>query len=137
MLYLDTSALLKLYLREPGSLSFRRAVDKHSPWLFTSRVAYAESLAGLARAAREHRIAARAYRQKRSRFDSDWRTLHIVELNEEVLAPCASLIERYRLRGLDAIHLCSAIWASGSVFGCFDEKLCHAASAEGLPLLEI
>lgn len=132
MLYLDTSALLKLYLREPGAEAFRRAAGAYRPWLFTSRVAYAETLAGLARVLRESRISRRTYRRKRIQFESGWAALHVVELSSEVLAPAAGLIEKHGLRGFDAVHLCSALWLDGPDFACFDRRLRSAARAEGL-----
>lgn len=135
MLYLDTSAVLKLYLSESGALSFRQTVERHAPWLFTSRVTYAETLAGLARARREGRITNRSHQQKERQFASDWLAFHVVELSEEVLTPCSRLIATHALRGFDAVHLCSALWARGSAFACFDERLREAARAEGLTLV--
>jgi hypothetical protein len=135
MLYLDTSAVLKLYLSESGALSFRRTVETHAPWLFTSRVTYVETLAGLARARREDRITNRSHQQKERQFALDWLAFHVVELTEEVLEPCSRVIAAHALRGFDAIHLCSALWARGSAFACFDERLREAARAEGLTLV--
>jgi predicted nucleic acid-binding protein len=135
MLYLDTSAVLKLYLREPGSVALREDVKRFERRLFTSRVTYSETIAGLARVHREHRLTRQAYREKRTQFESDWITMQIVEVRREVLQPCAVLIERYALRGFDAIHLCSAVWLDVAGFACFDERLRSAAQGEGLSLV--
>lgn len=135
MLYLDTSAVLKLYLQEPGSKELREEVERFQGSLFTSRVTYAETIAGLARAHREDRITRHAYRQKGTEFESDWTALQIVELTQEVLRPCLVLIEKYALRGFDAIHLCSAMWLELAGFACFDERLRSAAQGEGLSLV--
>lgn len=134
-LYLDTSALLKLYLREPGSASLRLTTHSCRPWLFTSRVTYAETLAGLARACREGRITARTYRTKSQQFEENWRQLHVVEVTAAALLPCGDLIERYGLRGFDAVHLCAAQWLERPDFACFDDRLRSAAREEGLTLV--
>jgi uncharacterized protein len=134
MLYLDTSAVLKLYLEEPGSEELRKHTEGLPGRLFTSRITYAETLAGLARVHRESRITRPAYRQQRARFESDWGALQIVEVTREVLRPCPLLVERYLLRGFDAIHLCSALWMERADFACFDERLRTAARGEGLAL---
>jgi len=135
MLYLDTSAVLKLYLQEPGSAEFREDVGRSQGRLFTSRVTYAETIAGLARVHREHRITRHTYRRKRAQFESDWMALQIVEVTQQVLRPCPALIEKYALRGFDAIHLGSAIWLEVAAFACFDVRLRSAAQGEGLALI--
>ena len=43
MLYLDTSALAKLYLAEPDSRDVEKLVERHEPWLFTSVLTMTES----------------------------------------------------------------------------------------------
>ena len=48
ILYLDTSALVKLYVREAGSVLVRRATEA-SEAAATSTVAYAEARAAFAR----------------------------------------------------------------------------------------
>ena len=53
MLYLDTSALAKLYVREPETSEVRRLVGANSGLVFTSIVTYAEMLAVLARCRKE------------------------------------------------------------------------------------
>jgi predicted nucleic acid-binding protein len=60
--------------------------------------------------------------------------MFVVELTVDVLSEVARVIERHGLRGLDAIHLCSALWVGRPSFACFDDRLRSAAVAEGLPL---
>ena len=63
--------------------------------------------------------------------------MFVVELTAEVLSEAARLIERHGLRGLDAIHLCSALWIGQPSFACFNDRLRIAAVAEGLPLAPV
>jgi len=60
MLYLDTSALVKLYVDEPMSRDLAIAVDEAEA-IATSLLAYAEARAAFARARREARLSAHAY----------------------------------------------------------------------------
>jgi hypothetical protein len=135
MLYLDSSALAKLYLAEPESAAVAELVKNHEPGLFTSRLTYTELLSVLNRCHRERRISARVCAGKKRDFLSDWSTLQVVEVTEEILEPAADLIERHRLRGADAVHLCSALWLNLPDFACFDAKLCAGAQAEGLRIV--
>jgi uncharacterized protein with PIN domain len=52
ILYLDTSALVKLYVEEPGSRAVRALLER-AQVVSTSRVAYVEMWAGLARKLRQ------------------------------------------------------------------------------------
>ena len=135
MLYIDTSALAKLYLAEPDSDRVAGFVKDYEPWLFTSVLTYAEMLSTLRRCRAEQRISARAYSTKRREFLADWGALQIIELTGLVLDPAGDLIERYGLRGADAVHLCSALWLGGPDFACFDERLNDAARVEDLRVL--
>ncbi len=134
MLYLDSSALAKLYLVEPESRSVEKMLHDNSPWIATSRVTYAEMFSVLARCQRDRRITPASYQTQKKSFLSEWNTFHIVELTAAVLSDAGRQIERHALRGFDAIHLCSALWIGQPLFACFDDRLRNAAVAEGLRL---
>ena len=134
MLYLDTSALAKLYIAEPESELVSKTVEGNESWLATSRVSYAEVLSVLARCLRANRLSAAAYRIQKKAFLDDWNAMIVVELTPEVLLEAGRVIETHGLRGLDAIHLCSALWVGQPAFACFDDRLRAAATAEGLTL---
>lgn len=103
----------------------------------TSRVAYAEARAALARARREGRIDQKAHRQVIADLDHDWEKYLIVEVTEGLVRWAGALAERHALRGFDAIHLASGLLMKQRTrmeifFSCFDERLEQAAQAEGL-----
>ena len=135
MLYLDTSALAKLYIIEPEGLGIQAILKTNEPWLFTSIVTYAETLATRARSMREERIARQSYQRQKKAFLSDWNALHVVALTPAVLSSAEQLTDRHGLRGFDAIHLCSALWIGRPSFACFDERLRRAAAGEGLTVI--
>lgn len=135
MLYLGTSALAKLYVTEAESAQMGSVVEPHQPWLYTSRVTYAEVLSLLARIYREGRMGRAAYQRQKLKFLREWSVFHAVELTQASLAPAERIIGRYALRGFDAIQLCSALSLGTPEFACFDSRLRLAAKAEGLAVV--
>ena len=136
ILYLDTSALVKLYIEEPGSPEVR-ALVKAAQIVSTSRVAYVEARAGLARKFREGELAREEYSRIVEDLERDWKNYFILEVSESVAKLGGELTERHPLRGFDAIHLASALLLKSRIrsavsFSCFDERLKEAARAEGL-----
>jgi len=136
ILYLDTSALVKLYIEESGSQQVRRAVEE-SRIVSTSRVAYVEARAGIARKYREGEFSKEEHDQVVEDLIRDWDNYFIVEVSESVAKLGGTLTERQSLRGFDAIHLASALLLRNRTrldvsFSCFDERLKAAAEAEGL-----
>ena len=60
ILYLDTSALVKLYVEEEGSDEVKKACEQ-AQVVVTSRLAYAEARSAFARAWRERRFDTQDY----------------------------------------------------------------------------
>ncbi len=132
MLYLDSSALAKLYIAESGTDDVTVLVQAYRGRLFTSVVTWAEVHSALARYWRDRRISHAQYRVQQLAFASDWSMLHATALTLAVLAPAGRLIELHALRAYDAVQLCSALWLGRPTFACFDDRLRRAAGAEGL-----
>ena len=127
---------MKLYVVEPGTDQTRARLETAS-LVATSRIAYPEARAALARRQREAGITRSALARAVAALDRDLERFVVVELTGKVARRAGELAERRALRGFDAIHLASAIEveqltdAMGS-FLCFDDRLRHAAAAEGL-----
>jgi predicted nucleic acid-binding protein len=139
MLYLDTSALVKLYVDEADSRDTRTRVA-NADTVATSRVAYPEARAAFARRRREGGITKSALARVTSALDRDLDRFVIVELSAKVARRAGELAERRQLRGFDAIHLASALelgelTAAEPGFLCYDLALREAAAEEGLPAL--
>ena len=135
ILYLDTSALVKLYVEEAGSAEVATWVDEATV-VATSRVAYAEARAAFARQRREGGFTAGLWRKAVAILDDDWGRYAIVEVSDGVVRMAGRLADRHALRGFDAIHLAAALELRPTRdqirFGCFDERLSLAASKERL-----
>ncbi|MHB1981131.1 MAG: type II toxin-antitoxin system VapC family toxin [Sulfobacillus sp.] len=136
ILYLDTSALIKLYVSEEGSSLVSEAVNS-AERVATSRVAYAEARAALAMAARLGRITETERATAVAVFRADWRLYSVVNVSQPLVELAAELAEAKGLRGFDAIHLASSILImQGTVepvcFMAYDRALLLAASDMGL-----
>lgn len=129
-LYLDTSALVKLYLAEPDRDAVVSAVGG-ALGVTTSVVAYAEARAAFARRLRENTLTSEEYGEVVTAFNDGWRALDRIPVSDEIAFSAGELAERYALRGFDAIHLASARWIQDDVdnlhFMAFDARLLAVA----------
>lgn len=140
ILYLDTSAFLKLYLAEPESDRVRAAVADAEACC-THLIAYAELRAGLAMAERVGRLRAEERNASLRQLDSDWGRLRIVTPDAELIWRAGDLAERFALRGFDSVHLASAERVFGALghpvdfrFVVYDKDLINAAHHLGVVL---
>jgi uncharacterized protein len=135
IVYLDTSSLVKLYVEEEGSAEVA-AIVKNARATATSMIAYAEARAAFARRFREGSLTRRAYKTLLVSFEKDWINYVQVKVSHDLVRLAGDLAEKHGLRGLDAIHLSSAISLLKSkvrvVFMCHDDKLQKASLREKL-----
>ena len=139
-LYLDTSALVKLYVDEEGSPFVRRAVDR-AGLIATSAIAYVEARSAFVKRRHEGELSAGEYRRVVRDLDADWARYLVVEITESLIRDGARLAETHRLRAYDAVHMASAAALHGRlaesvVFASWDVGLDKAAKTEGLELLQ-
>lgn len=140
ILYLDTSSLVKLYVRESNSRETKLLAET-AQVLATSRIAYVEARAAFARKRRDRGLSASQYRSITRNLDQDWDSYFVVDISESLVKTAASLAERHSLRALDAIHLASGVAIHEKAihtltFYCFDVRLSAAARDEGLHIPE-
>jgi predicted nucleic acid-binding protein len=139
MLYLDTSALVKLYVEEKGSDLVRQAVAD-ARLCVTHLIAYAETRAAFARKATQKKYAAHLP-QWRKDFEQDWPTFEAASITSGLVYRAGELADTFLLRGYDSIHLAAAeaFWqARGPMafrIAVFDGELADAAQAMGISVL--
>lgn len=132
ILYLDTSSLAKLYVYEAFSDDVRALVEA-AQVVTTSRVAYPEMRAALARRRRDRTLRPRDFAEARRAFEAEWSSYLVLEVTAAICQDAGDLAERYGLRGFDGIHLASfadvARGAAGAEvrFSSFDTRLNRAA----------
>lgn len=139
ILYLDTSALVKLYAEEAGSEVVRQAVAD-SDLIATSLVSYAETRSALARKGGTGHVARSALNKCRREFERDWERLHRLPVDETLVRKASDLAEEHALRPFDALHLATAdflqaVLRAAVTFASFDDELNGAAEVHGLELL--
>jgi len=136
LIYLDSSALIKNYSQEPGTHRVREILSG-ADGCSISKISYAEICAAFGRKNRENPKDRRVHLVGFQRFQEDWKLLHIVELEDDLLPVICGLTEKYPLRGADAIHLASALWLERVLrdevtFVAADGRLLEAARNEKL-----
>lgn len=133
ILYLDTSALVKLYVEESGSDAIGAAVDA-ADLVATVRISYAEARAAFARHAREGGVTAAELRRIVRHLDEEWGHYSVVEVTDGLVRRAGALAERHALRGYDAVQLAALVTlrlAGGEIMlSSFDDRLTKAARRE-------
>jgi len=137
ILYLGTSALVKLYASEPNSWEVKEWV-KNAEIVATCRVAYAEIISALDRRLQKNDLTEIDYKLMRNALDKDWNNFAIVDFDER---EAGRLINKYGLRRFDAIHLSAANLIRKAkegvsiLFASADETLNRTAKMEGFVVL--
>ena len=141
--YLDTSVLVKLYVREPGTEQMIRLASPSS--------GHTLAILGLARV--EFRAAVRQRERTRdvphdaaealiARMEKHLQSLYLVQLvTDAVVEEAAALVDRHPLRAYDAVQLAGCLSLRSRLgespsFVCSDRQLLRAAEHEGLAVLD-
>jgi predicted nucleic acid-binding protein len=137
ILYLGTSSLAKLYIEEKNSDKVRDWV-KEAEIVATCRVAYTEMVSALELKVKQNDLSKSDYDHIMKRFSQDWLNFATVDFDER---EAGGLVKKYGLTRFAAIHLSAAKLMKKEhhdisvSFSSVDEKLCKAASTEGLKVL--
>jgi predicted nucleic acid-binding protein len=141
IVYLDTSAFVKLVLEEDRAVEARSWFDEARPAI-SSAITYPEACAALARRAREEEVDGARLTRWLNELDVRWR--HAVSIRVDSNR-AGRLALRHTLRGMDAIHVAAAVHVRERllrdeaheefVFAAFDRRLLEAAEREGFATL--
>ncbi len=142
LFYLDTSALVKRYIAEPGSQWVQDLYLQPDSLVVTSLLTLVEAAAAFGRKWRMGDIDREAYRQALSRLRQEFYRGHVVlDVEPAMVDVAVTLTERHSLRGYDALHLAAALYTGRQmrlrrqvqvIFVSADRALLAAAAAEGL-----
>lgn len=130
-LFLDTSALVRRYVRGPGHALVRDAMASHRHWC-ASALCRSETLLAL------HRLAATPGQAERlwSRLRDDWDAFVVIPVDERCLALAVELGVAYGLRTVDAVHLAAAArLPQPAAYATFDRRQIPAAAALGFEVV--
>ncbi|MBE7471274.1 MAG: hypothetical protein DPW09_33910 [Anaerolineae bacterium] len=145
--YLDSSAAVKLYVAETGANWLRQLLLGESPVaVISSQLLRVELWSAFARRRREGALSASDFAQTIIWFTEHLHDLYrLTPMTEPLLQTACVLLEKYPLRGADAIHLATAtllnqqLAAAGLpplTFLGADAHLNQAALSEGLVTLD-
>jgi hypothetical protein len=131
----DSSALLPLIVRQPGSGDAERWLGE-DPEVVTWSLTAVEVASALRRLVRDGALPERAARQAEELAAALCERTHMVSDVERVKAIALRLLRVHALRAADALQLAAAlVWADGAPGGLvlltFDRQLATAAEREG------
>lgn len=134
--YVDTSALIKRYIEESGSEKVEHLWPTDSKKIFTASLTYAEMYAGFYRLNRNGRISGKHLARSCEEFESDWRTLVVIEFASEVQKNVSKIISKVSLRGADLVHMASVVYLLERNLNCelltYDERMVQASEDLGV-----
>jgi predicted nucleic acid-binding protein len=124
--YLDSSAIVKLAVREPESLALRRYLRRRQP-LISSALARTEVLRALLPLGDNAVVRGRSVLQR----------IDLVRVNDRILN-AAGVLRPPALRSLDAIHLATAeeLGNELSALVTYDDRMVNAAKRLGYPIVQ-
>jgi predicted nucleic acid-binding protein len=141
IVYLDTSAFVKLILQEEGAVDVRSWFDEAGPAV-SSVVTYPEACSALGRRARASGLVSPHLEAWIAELEARWRRLVSVRVDPR---PAGELALRHELRGMDSVQLAAAVnvrerlrrYADDAevIFAAFDRRLLEAAEREGFATL--
>jgi predicted nucleic acid-binding protein len=114
--YLDSSAIVKLYVAESGSRWIRQLTSNPDAALYSSDLAIAEVAAAIAILGRTGRIRRPQQQEALAEFYKHTTTLFIhLTVRRDTVRYAADLTQRFPLKGYDAVHLATALTLAGDL----------------------
>lgn len=132
----DSSAFVKRYVREENT-ELVLAWCEQATELCLSSIALPEIISAFCRLRREKLISPLQYRHLKTMLMSDITDAAICDLAPEVIHQTIISLENNILRGMDAIHIGSALVLKADVFLSADARQCAAAQKAGLRVVQV
>jgi predicted nucleic acid-binding protein len=129
--FFDSSAFAKRYIGEAGTDKVLEWCDQATE-IGLSAIALPEIISAFCRLRREGKVDDTQYRQLKALLLADIEDAAICDLTPAVLAQSIASLETDALRGMDAIHIGSAVALQADVFVSADARQREAAVKAGL-----
>jgi uncharacterized protein len=138
IVYADTSALVKRYIREPDSTEVSALLEQADA-VGTVTITQVEMASALGKAARLKWVKKEAALQAWKDFLTHWSMLTRIGLGSGVIDRASRLAWEHGLRGYDAVHLAAAlVWQETLnlpiLLATFDRDLWNAGEKERLKM---
>ena len=134
--FFDSSAFVKRYVREEGTDVVLSWCDQATE-LCLSGIALPEIVSAFCRLLREDLVSPVQYRHLKTMLMADISDAAICDLTPEVIRQSIIRLEKNALRGMDAIHLGSALALKVDLFVSADARQCDAATQAGLRVVQV
>jgi len=134
--FFDSSAFVKRYVREEGTDVVLSWCDQATE-LCLSGIALPEIISAFCRLLREDLVSPVQYRHLKTMLMADISDAAICDLTPEVIRQSIISLEKNALRGMDAIHLGSALALKVDLFVSADARQCDAATQAGLRVVQV
>jgi predicted nucleic acid-binding protein len=133
--FFDASSAVKRYCDEIGAGQVIAICDAPDNGIVISNLTYTEVLSALNRKKQDGLISQPEFDDAISRFFFDYQNKYLImAMTDEIRVAAGKLILRHNLRSADSIQLATALEHKKAIgqFVCADDKLCKAATSEGL-----
>ena len=133
--FFDSSVFVKRYVREKVTKVVLLWCDQATE-LCLSGIALPEIVSAFCRLLRENRVSPLQYRHLKTMLMADISDAAICDLTPEVIRHSIIALEKNVQRGMDAIHLGSALALNVDIFVSADARQCAAATQAGLRVIQ-
>ncbi|MEI6421797.1 MAG: type II toxin-antitoxin system VapC family toxin [Lentisphaerota bacterium] len=135
-IFFDSSSLAKRYVKETGTEEIL-AYCHDAESIIVSIICLPEIISAFNRLKREGLIGKESYDLLKANLEADIADAFVINLNPEILKTCVYCLEKSKLRGMDAIHLASAVHSDCDLFISSDKRQCEAAKTMGLKVVTV
>ena len=132
-IFIDTSALAKRYVQEPGSEELEELILSIATEIFVSTLAFVEFASAMGRKLRNKEMKKAEVGRAVKELEKDWSELFTkIPLEDTLAEAAASIAVEHSLKGADAVHIASAQLMGADLFVASDNKLIAAAKKIGI-----
>lgn len=132
-IFLDTSALAKRYVEEPGSKELEDLFASIATEIFVSTLAFVEFASAMGRKLRNKEIEEAKAGEVIRELEKDWFEVFAnIPLEDTLAEKAAAIALEYFLRSADSVHLASAQETGAELFVASDNKLIRVAQKMGI-----
>ena len=134
--FLDSSALAKRYLQEPGSNHLEEILSSATS-LGVSVICLAEVVSAFCRLRREGKMSQSQYLNAKRALLADIEDCSVTDVTDQVMARAVELLEHWPLRSSDSLQVASAAEWTADLFVSADARQCAAARGYGLHVVRL
>ncbi|GBD88685.1 PIN domain protein [bacterium BMS3Abin03] len=135
-IFFDSSALAKRYIDEEGSDKVEKTCRETDSFC-VSIICLPEIISALNRLRREKILNKNQYRKIKKALINDLEDSDFYNLTPQVINHSIQLLEKYKLRAMDSLHIACALVAQPDLFVSSDQRQLAAAKKTGLKIRQV